>query len=246
MTDFGGNPPRGAFKGWTRDQIDERIRAAIPIINQMASFGVAVSVNTAELASLAPKTADPGSRVIHGGFRTPYAVCCHAAMVSLVRLSRNADIAYRFESGDKNQGESQSFIAWVASQRDAAQQLYGLRSHAVLDKADSRLFEMADMLAWEWAKHVDRDEARYPLDENGVTRMRGSLRALLGDGLEKSRETNVQSFDRRGWHISGEALVRFYKRAAEFELFIDQPSDQALASIAAAVESSIRTHGPTI
>lgn len=236
MTDLSATTPAEDFKGWTAAQTKERIEAAIPIINEWASFGVAVSVDLAELASLAPTTADPKSEVILGGFRTPYALCCHAAMVAMGHITGNSDNAYFFEFGDTNQGESATFTAWMQRYPRIARRLYGMRSYAILPAADSRLFEMADILAWEWAKHIERDKARSPLDENGVTRQRGSLRALLGSGLQKDSETNFISANRRAWHMTGAPLQRYYKHAAEFELFSDRPSEEALARMRAAIQ----------
>ncbi len=237
MTDLSASPPRGDFKGWTNDQAKERIEAAIPIINHRASFGVAVSVHMSEFASLAPTAADPGSRHILNGFRTPYAVCSHAAMAAMARLTRNSDIAYFFESGDKYQGESVAFTGWLKDHAHVARNLYGMRSYSVLDAADCRLFETADILAWEWAKHVDRDRARFPLDGNGVTRQRGSLRALLGDGLTKGVETNVMSASRRGWHMTGAPLENYFQGLDKFELLSDQPSHGAWDRLRAAFQS---------
>jgi len=238
MTDLSANPPREDFKGWSNDQAKERIEAAISIINRLASFGVAVSVDVAEFASLAPTVADPGSQMVLNGFRTPYAVCCHSAMAAMARLTGGGeDIAYFFEFGDKDQGESAAFTSWIKAHGALSRRLYGMRSHSILDAADSRLFEMADIFAWEWAKHVQRDKNRYPLDENGVTRQRGSLRALLGDGLQKKNETNVLSANRRGWHISGEPLERYFRRVSELELLSDQPSEKALELMRSAIQS---------
>ena len=237
MTDLSANPPQGDFKGWSSEKTKRHLEASIPIINRWASFGVAVSIDATELSALTPTAADPGSKVIMGGLRSPYAVCCHAAMAALASLSGTSDIAYFFEFGDKDQGDSAAFTGLIKAHPDLARRLYGMRSYSILESADSRLFEMADIFAWEWAKHVERDKARYPLDENGVTRRRGSLRALLGDELEKSRETNVISTRRRGWHITGEPLERYFRRVAEFELLSDQPSEKALELMRSAIQS---------
>ncbi|NRF72298.1 hypothetical protein HLB44_35505 [Aquincola sp. S2] len=235
MTDLSANPPQGDFKGWSSTKTKAHIEASVPIINRWASFGVAVSVTAAELAALAPAAADTDSKVILGGLRTPYAVCCHLAMAAMRSLTRNADIAYFFEFGDGDQGDSAAFTNHIRSHRGMAQQLYGMRSYAILDAADSRLFEMADIYAWEWAKHVERDAAKFPIDEKGETRLRGSLRALLGDNLRKTSGTNIASRIRRGWHVTGPVLERYYARVAQFELLSDRPSSQALNWIEQAV-----------
>jgi hypothetical protein len=149
-------------------------------------------------------------------------------MVAMASLTKSADIAYFFEKGDLCQDESQAFMGWINSHPQAAESLYKLSSHTPLKKRNARLFETSDILAWEWAKHVERDTLRYPLDENGVTRMRGSLKALLGGDTKKIRETNVISPTRRGWHITGKELDKFYQQVSEFELLSDHPSDGAL------------------
>ncbi len=135
----------------------------------------------------------------------------------MASLTGNADIAYFFEFGDEDQADSAAFTGFIRTRPKLAKRLYGMRSYSILDAADSRLFEMADIFAWEWAKHVERDAAGVLLDENGVTRQRGSLKALLGDGIFKNRETNIISLTRRGWHLTGAPLERYYQRVDEFE-----------------------------
>ena len=235
MTDLSANPPQGDFKDWASAKTKDHLESSVPIINGWASFGVAVSANAAELAGFAPTISDPDSKVMLGGLRTPYAVCCHYAMASLRNLSGNADIAYFFEFGDKNQGEAEAFAKHVLSDREVARRLYGMRSYSILDAADCRLFEMADIFAWEWAKHVERDAARFPLDENGQTRIRGSLRALLGDELHEAAGTNITSPTRRALHLTGQQLERYYARVQQLELLRDKPSEQALKWIERAI-----------
>ena len=237
MTDLNQSPPAGDFKGWSPEKAKECTEAAIPIINNRSTFGVAVSVDTAEFSKFAPKTSDPDSKNALNGLRTPYAHCCHAAMVAMAHMTGSADIAYFFEFGDKHQGESQAFMGWIASHPSVARRLYKMRSHRVLSAADCRLFETADIFAWEWAKHVERDKDGKILDANGVTRQRGSLRALLGEGLQKSAETNVTSVNRRGWHITGAPLERYYQRIGDMELLSDQPSEKALELMLASIQT---------
>lgn len=230
MTDLSASPPKGAFKDWPDEKTKEFIEASIPIINRTASFGVAVSLDMADISAFAPKNGDPGSRDLLAGFRTAYAVCCHFAMASLSKMCGDSEIAYFFEQGDLYQNESQLFIRHISRMGGgAARRLYKIRSHTVLAKQDSRLFEMSDIFAWEWAKHVERDRARSPLDENGVTRMRGSLTALLGSGIAKSSETDLQSRTRRCLHIRRDRLERYFWKAEKLEVFKDAPSEQALA-----------------
>jgi hypothetical protein len=188
----------------------------IPIINGTASIVVAVSCDLAEINGLMPDShgSSISSQVSYGGVGTPYALCCHAAMCSVADLvDEKTDIAYFFESGDDGQPASQRFIAGLAQYPLTSRGLYKLRSHHVLDKRDSRLFEMSDIAAWEWSKHVQRTR-------QGL-HMRPSLSALLGDRLASSGPTNLKSRTRRGWHLTGEPLAEFYKGLKDRGVFDD-------------------------
>lgn len=218
MTDL-HNKPQETY-GLTSKEAGGRLQRCVEIINEHAIFTVAVSCPMSEVRRLAPASADPGSVAILGGFRTAYAMCTHAAMISLADLIQgNIDVAYFFESGDRYQAESQRFIALVNSFPDAANYLYKLRSFSVLSKKDCRLFEFSDILAWEWATHIERSARK--------EQIRLSMKALLGPDLVKSNEVNLGSRFTRGWHLSGEALELYYARAREFELFSDDPSPEA-------------------
>jgi len=227
MTDLHSRPERhyGFTKAEAHDIFERTVQ--IPIAN--ASFGIAVSCRLDEIQRLAPTQADPGSRDILSGFRTGYALCCHAAMAALGDLAGpGTSIAYFLEHGDEHQGEAREFIRLMTSHPIAAKFIYKMSSHKVLTKADCRLFELSDMLAWEWAKHVERTAASMPI--------RPSLQAILGDDLAKKGELNVKSANRRGWHLTGAPLDRYYSRAWEYELFSDSPSPAALERLQATFE----------
>ena len=54
---------------------------------------------------------------------------------------------------------------------------YGIARVVVASKNDIEgIFHAADLIAWEWAKHIDRLRDGQP--------MRGSLRALIGPNAE--------------------------------------------------------------
>ena len=227
MTDLHTNPER--YYGFTKAQAHEIFERTTQIPITYASFAVAVSCRLDEIQRLAPTEADPGSRNILAGFRTGYAMCCHAAMAALGDLAaKGTSIAYFFEHGDEHQGESQQFMRLMRSHPIAAKSLYKMSSHTVLIKADCRLFELSDMMAWEWAKHVERTGASIGI--------RPSLRAILGDGLAKDGELNVRSPNKRGWHLTGAPLERYYARAMEHELFSDSPSAAGLEKLQATLE----------
>ncbi|MDP2331172.1 MAG: hypothetical protein Q8M19_10825 [Reyranella sp.] len=223
MTDW--HARRGPFTDWSADKSHGRLVESLGIVNRYASYAVAVSCDAADVEKLAPKGADANSKVFHDGLARSYALCCHMAMYSLARLAPGARqnpprIAYFFESGDAHQGESQRFISEVVSGPMGAA-LYGCRSHSKLAKTDSRLFEIADIVAWEWAKHIDR------IGE-GKTQMRGSLKALLGEG--HSSEFDFASDSRVMMHMRGPALERFYLRCEETGIFSDHPTPEQTAT----------------
>lgn len=194
---------KGDFKDWTPEQGAARFIECVSIITGAMSFAAMVSVDLEEVERLAPKSADPKSRDLLGGFRKPYGICCHLAMATLARMITDTEgIAYFFESGDAYQGESQAFIQAIADVSIVSRQIYKRRSHTVIDKADCRLLEISDILAWEWAKHVERTQ-------QGI-HMRPSLVALMGDGLQFKGATNIAASTRRGWHVTGAPLERYF------------------------------------
>ena len=221
MTDLHTRKPGKGIGDWTREQADERMRSMIPIIARHRSFAVAVSCNVSELAELAPTATDPGSTVLHRGLTRAYALCTHMAMHALGKMVGGPpnQISYHFEAGDLHQADSQRFIRAVTA--PTAPQLirdtYFYRSHMIEPKADSRLFEMADILAWEWAKYIETGR--------GPEKMRGSLRALLdADDEGHASAVDFASNNVRALHLRGEGLERFYGRAKEFGVFSDEPA----------------------
>lgn len=216
MTDLHTRKVGSAFENWTPERAGEQLEKSVAIINATASFVVSVSCDIAELNRLAPKSADPKSRVLLGGLNSAYAVCSHLAMCSIAELADDrTEIAYFFESGDDGQPSSQKFISAIAEHPQSRKRLYKYRSHTVAVKSDSRLFEIADIIAWEWAKQVTRSR-----ENKG---MRPSLRALLGDekSLAAKGPTNLKSRTRRGWHTTGEPLEQYYRRVRELGLLED-------------------------
>jgi hypothetical protein len=236
MTDL--NARKGAFRDWSAEKAGTYLVDSVKIINRFASCGVAVSCDVADVDRLAPKTAGPESLALHGGLARAYSLCCHMAMYSLaltVRAGRSApDIAYFFEKGDKHQGESQRFIAEAAS-TPVGRAMYGCRSYTTLSKTDSRTFEMVDILAWEWAKHIDRIG-------DGQSKMRGSLKALLGEGI--ADQFSFVSPSRHMFHMQGAALERFYARCESVGMFSDNPTPEQLRVLDQILSPSSLAYSP--
>lgn len=210
MTELHTRPKGSAFEHWTGEKAGARLKDSVTVINRYASYGVAVSCNINEVAALAPKSTAAASEHFLGGFRTAYATCCHMAMSSLGKVvSENSDsrVAYFFEMGDKHQGEAERF--WnLVSLHDLMAEYYRHLSHTVIKKSDCRLLEMADIFAWEWAKHRERQES-------GLS-MRGSLAAILGKGC--NGPIDFASDNRRAIHLTGEPLERYFSQVKKLIL----------------------------
>jgi hypothetical protein len=148
------------------------------------------------------------------GFRRAYATCCHLAMTTLGELIRVNNgipaVAYFFESGDRYQAQSQRFISQITT-APLLKDSYCHKSHTVADKADARLLETADILAWEWAKHRDRVRSHQPT--------RPSLIAVLNpDSSGHMGETDFASRTRMAMHISGEPPERYFNKVKQYVL----------------------------
>lgn len=210
MTDLhsGRNRAGNPFYGWDDAKAGDRLKASIQIINDHVAYAVATSCRVSDIARLAPKSAPQGSEMFLDSFQAAYPLCCTLAMSALGNLMDKAgdpsDVAYFFEKGDLNQGASQRFIENATStEYDGANEIkssFHHRSHTVMAKDDSRLFEMADIFAWEQAKHMERLI-------QGKTAMRGSLRALLGDGVHG--ESDFKSTTRRTFHNAGPMFAKY-------------------------------------
>lgn len=216
MTDLhsGRSRPGNPYFGWTDDAAGKRLKDSVSIINSHASYAVAVSCRISDIERLAPKVAAPGSEFFLDAFSAAYPLCSTMAMSALGGLlrkgGRDSDVAYFFEQGDLNQSAAQRYIKNATSpehgdDRAAIKEHYRHRSFTVMQKEDSRLFEMADIFAWEWAKHMERLMQGKP--------MRGSLRALLGDG--EHGETDFKSASRRAFHNAGPSFAAYLRDIKE-------------------------------
>lgn len=205
MTDLhsGRGRPGNPFFGWDDAKAGDMLKASIQIINDHAAYAVAISCRVSDIARLAPESAPQGSEMFLDSFQAAYPFCCTLAMLALGDLLDKAgdssDIAYFFEKGDLHQGASQRFIDGATNEPDMKDAFHH-RSHTVMAKEDSRLFEMADIFAWEQAKHMERLI-------QGKTVMRGSLRALLGEGVHG--ESDFTSATRRTFHNAGPTFAQY-------------------------------------
>jgi len=186
MADLAAGADR--FKSLTQRQRDARLRAAVALINDRMSFGVAVSCRLPEVNRFAPRWIR--------GFGHAYTLCCHLCMMSIGDWisdnGRQDRVAYLFESGYKGQGEAHDFLTGARSE-NLGQQNYRYHSHGFVPKADSSHAQAAGLLAWEWTKCYDETV------EQRIRPIRLSLAALLSKHPNKYKAL----------HITGLPLRRF-------------------------------------
>jgi len=200
MTDLHNR--RGAFRDWTSEAAGDHLKQSVRIMRAHASCMVAVSCDLAELQALLPDSSAADSVPLLDGFRTAYAMCCHFAMATFGDMT-DGGLRYHFESGDRYQAQSQQFIAH-ATAHEPLRQSYGYAGHAVSRKQDGRLFETADILAWEWAKHIERMR-----EGKG---MRPSLAHLLNEPAGQFHEMRFESLKAKAMHLHGDRLALFARK----------------------------------
>lgn len=198
-----GNP----FTGWSNEKASDYLKRSVEIINDHASYVVATSCRAADIENLKLQAAPDADRFLDA-FRAAYPLCLQLSMSALVGLMDKAEdqsnVAYFIERGDIDQGSAVRFLDSSTSSRNAIKDpaikdYYRHDSHTFMGKDSSRLFEMVDIVAWEWAKHMDR-----LIEGKG---MRPSLRAILGEGV--SGETDFKSPTRRAFHNAGPMFAQY-------------------------------------
>lgn len=186
MTDL--HTQNGEFAKIPKPETIRLHKAAIALISEYASFGVAASVDIAEAEAVLPKSSPNGLEVTLEGFRTPYAVCASAVMTGLgVMANPNTGIAYVFEAGDEFQSESHRFICDF-SQSEPAKTTQQYLSHTYAGKSEAPLLQAADVFAWEWAKHVEQATSAAgpkPLARGGLQALIKTDGQMLGSALRR-------------------------------------------------------------
>ncbi|EWS64935.1 hypothetical protein Y695_01820 [Hydrogenophaga sp. T4] len=209
MTDLhaGRSRPGNPFTGWSNEKASDYLKRSVEIINDHVSYVVATSCRVGDIASLKLEAVPDAERYLDA-FKSAYPLCLQLSMSALVGLMDKAEdpsnIAYFIERGDIDQGAAVRFLDSSTSQKasisdPAIKDHYRHDSHVFIRKESSRLFEMVDIVAWEWAKHMDR-----LIEGKG---MRPSLRAILGKGL--SGETDFKSPTRRAFHNAGPMFAQY-------------------------------------
>lgn len=207
------------FADITREKGGQMLKAGIDAIKNRYAIAVAVSCNVADIKSFAPKTAGEQSKVFLDGFKEAYAVCAHVALIAmatkLAQESDSGDFCQFFEQGDKHQDQSVRFMA-AMTKNPFMKRLYRHRSHAYIAKEDAPLLSCADVLAWEWAKHVERVTAG--------SSARPSLESFLSTGkLPLGKSLEYQSPRVYANHLRGDRLKTYFEEIATYILDDNAP-----------------------
>ena len=104
------------------------------------------------------------------------------------------------EAGDEHQGEATQYLSFL-SQTGLAKDTLFLRSWGVVQKDDAHILGSADLLAWEWARHIDRLREGKPI--------RPSLQALFADEGRTVESDNYFTSRFRGLHLSAASLQKY-------------------------------------
>lgn len=184
-------------------EIHQKMLGMVEIIRERSEHVVAASCSLDELKRLAPEREefDSNYHVLTDAMSTGYGLCLHMAMSNLGRLTENykQGVSYFIEKGDLHQGRSAVFIDAALREKEYLR-LYNYKNHAFDFKAENRMFEMADFLAWEWSKdreRMGRGESR-----------RKSINALFEDKLAPiDVPFKIAS---QGYHFEGAPLKKMF------------------------------------
>ena len=199
------NARANEFAGITDKEKDRIMRGTIGIIRENASFFATASCDRDLLAKFLPTVSNknPDHRKLLEAHRSIYGVMCHIGIFSMAKLAGvtsggRPQISYIFEAGDDGQRGLISFLNFLENTpgRESILAGYGIRSKTVAQKGEMEgVFHSADLLAWEWAKHIDRSRAGQP--------MRASLRALIGPDAEFNMDVNSPAIrDRKKFNLA--------------------------------------------
>lgn len=192
MTDL--HSRQGDFKGATDDEVHEIIVGTVGIIRRHASYVTAVSCDANLVAEHLPTVASRGADMAHllAAFRSAYGLMCHFAMLGLgIRATDNGKkpgrhISYVIEQGDEGQRGVRKYLEFLGDEPHHKIFLdgYSLNRFTIATKDEIEgVFHASDLVAWEWARHVGRQQRGEPMrkslselvqvqpvaDEDGVT-----------------------------------------------------------------------------
>jgi len=185
MTDLHNR--QGDFKGINDVEVDAIMKSVVQIIRKYAQYAVAISCDTKVIAPYLPRAASRGPDMDHmlAALKSTYGLMCHLAMYAIGRRANEnknrRQISYIFELGDNGQRGFKCYLDYLGNEKhhDLLLDGYSIDRSMVTDKEKLEgVFHSADLIAWEWARHVNRSKAGRP--------MRKSLSALTGKNIAES------------------------------------------------------------
>lgn len=175
MTDM--HSRKKEFKGLSDQDADKLCRESVAIINRYASFISVISCDAKEVVPSLPTDSAGDGGWILDAYKGVYPCCMHWALIQMGAIAghQRDGIAYWFELGDEYWKAADRYLSKINSPEAAPlRERYALASKAFLPATDARLFEAADIVAWEWAKHVERKAAGQPVRPSLIALMDGA------------------------------------------------------------------------
>jgi hypothetical protein len=202
---------KGHFAGISDGEADALCRAAIRTINEHASLISVVSCDVDEVDRLSPKSATADSELLLDSARSAYNCGLHWTMGAMGSLLNHQDqrVQYWFERGDNFQGAARRLMAALNDPKvESLRRFYCYGSYAFVANADAMLFDAADVVAWEWGKHIER------LRQGKAARP--SLAALMNDDpCVVNGQPFCRTATRYANHYTGPALERFFSKMTQ-------------------------------
>jgi hypothetical protein len=206
MTDMSAR--KGEFEGVPPEQTDRLCRAAISAIVGNATAIAVVSCDVSEVEKYRPRETTHHSEPLADSMRSAYNCCLHWSMTVMGRMLATEPpqrVQYWFETGDLFQDAARRFLATINHPHALPlRQGYAYGSDVFAAKADVVSFDAADIVAWEWRKHVERFRSG--------AKERPSLTALMDGPCVVGGQPFHNTVGRYGNHFSGAPLVRFFDK----------------------------------
>ena len=208
MTDL--NAKKKDFKDISSQEASYYIVEAVKIINKHAKFIATASFDMNEISEYLPREAyRKHTKALLNGFATPYALACHSVMYAIAQ-NTTGNLSYVFEAGDEGQKAAKKFLEYLRFDNYGSPILdfYRLGS-VVYDSKDGShvLLQSADILAWEWAKNIDRIRSGKKVRKSLDAILEGTpiIRLTSGGYLARGKEVEA-------CHFSGEGFTNILKQ----------------------------------
>lgn len=222
------NARKGDFEGIDDRSKNRIMHGIVEIIRTNASYITCASYDDGTLSEKFPKLSNKDKVVdefLYKAFRTKYGPMIHMCMWALGDFANNGDrktrqISYMLETGDDGQGGFIDYIQFLVARMESHQvykhvlEQYSLSRLVATPKEEMEgVFHAADFVAWEWARHVERQRQDLP--------MRKSLQTLTNNipvsadyyGLTLGDKNRI--FFRHYAEKHANRLVKFLRETAE-------------------------------